>query len=254
MIAEQFVGDLRQRGPVVGNSETVQVHDTLACEACDVTILVLEAQTTAVRPTCCGRTMRTVRPARCSTPTPHGVAAGTSAGCCYVDERRGLVVRCTQSGSGVISCDNEPMKPLPKLVGRPRTCLCVRCGADGARSAPPRCLTASRSYATADNDACLGSRRESSGGGAVRPTDGTGLTPGVQGGGTTRSTPSFGIFRWKYPRRGRQLRALAERLVQAEDPLLPADRGLDDPVPPGRRGRRLVARLVERRLRVDLVQ
>jgi hypothetical protein len=109
MIAEQFVGDLRQRGPVVGNSETVQVHDTLACEACDVTILVLEAQATAVRPTCCGRTMRAVRPARCSTPTPHGVAAGTSAGCCYVDERRGLVVRCTQSGSGVISCDNEPM-------------------------------------------------------------------------------------------------------------------------------------------------
>ena len=133
MIAEQFVGDLRQRGPVVGNSETVQVHDTLACEACEVTILVLEAQATAVRPTCCGRTMRTVRPARCSTPTPHGVAAGTSAGCCYVDERRGLVVRCTQSGSGVISCDNEPMKPLPKLVGRPRTHACA---CDVAPAAP----------------------------------------------------------------------------------------------------------------------
>ena len=113
MIAEQFVSDLRQREPAVGNAVMVKVHDTFACVVCGVTILVLEVQATAVRPTCCGRTMRTVRPAPCSTPTPRGVAAGTSAGCCYVDELRGLVVRCTQSGRGVIRCGNRPMKPLP---------------------------------------------------------------------------------------------------------------------------------------------
>lgn len=112
MIAEQFASDLRQREPVAGDAVTVKVHETLACLVCDVIILALEAEATAVRPTCCGRTMQTARPARCSTPTPRGVV-GTSAGCCYVDELRGLVVRCTQSGSGVISCDNEPMKPLP---------------------------------------------------------------------------------------------------------------------------------------------
>ena len=78
MTAEQLVRDLRQREPAAGSAVTVEVHDTLACVVCDVTILVLEAQATAVRPTCCGRTMRTVRPAPCSTPTPRGVAAGTS--------------------------------------------------------------------------------------------------------------------------------------------------------------------------------
>ena len=133
MTAEQLVSDLRQREPVAGSAVTVRVHDTLACVACDVTILVLETQATAVRPTCCGRTMRTVRPAPCSTPTPRGVAAGTSAGCCYVDELRGLVVRCTQSGSGVVSCGNKPMKPL---VERPRAHAFARDVAPAAPTAP----------------------------------------------------------------------------------------------------------------------
>jgi hypothetical protein len=114
MTAEQLVSDLRQREPMAGNAVTaVKVHDTLACVLCDVAILVLEVQAAAVRPTCCGRTMRTARPAPCSAPAPRGAGAATSAGCYYVDEPRGLVVRCTRSGSGVISCAGKPMTPLP---------------------------------------------------------------------------------------------------------------------------------------------
>jgi hypothetical protein len=113
VIADEFVSALCQREPMAGNAVTLREHDTLACVVCDVTILVLEVSAEAVRPTCCGRTMRTARPAPCSAPRPRGVGTGTSAGCCYVDEPRGLVVRCTRSGSGVISCASKPMTPLP---------------------------------------------------------------------------------------------------------------------------------------------
>lgn len=113
MIAEEFASALRQRGPAAGYSATVKAHDTLACVVCDVTILLLEVPDAAVRPACCGRAMRTARPAPCSAPQPRCASDGTSAGRRYVDEPRGLVVRCTRSGQGVISCDNKPMTPLP---------------------------------------------------------------------------------------------------------------------------------------------
>jgi hypothetical protein len=90
-----------------------KAQDTLGCVVCDVTILLLEVSAGAVRPACCGHPMQAVRPTPCSAWSPRGVGTGTSAGSCYVDKPRGLVVRCTRSGSGVISCDNEPMTPLP---------------------------------------------------------------------------------------------------------------------------------------------
>jgi hypothetical protein len=75
--------------------------------------LLLKVPTAAVRPACCGFAMQTVRPAPCSAPRPRGFNEGTSAGRCYVDEPRGLVVRCTHSGRGFITCDNTLMTPLP---------------------------------------------------------------------------------------------------------------------------------------------
>lgn len=96
-----------------GISMTMKAHDTLVCVVCDVTILLLDVPADAVRPACCGHAMRTVRPTPCSTPQPRGVGEGTSGGRSYIDETRGLVVRCTRSGRGVISCDNKPMTPLP---------------------------------------------------------------------------------------------------------------------------------------------
>ena len=113
MTAEGSVSALRQREPVAGPAMTIKAYDTLACGHCDVTILLLTVPTAAARPTCCGRAMRTVRPAPCSAPQSRGVGAGTLAGRCYADESRGLVVRCTRSGRGVISCDSKPMTALP---------------------------------------------------------------------------------------------------------------------------------------------
>lgn len=112
MTAEGAVSALRQHEPMAEHAMTVKAYDTLACAVCDVTILLLRVPAAAVRPTCCGRAMRTVRPAPCSAPRPRGAGEGTSAGRCYVDEPRGLVVRCTRSGRGVVSCDNKPMTPL----------------------------------------------------------------------------------------------------------------------------------------------
>jgi len=113
MIAEGPVSAVREREPMAEYAATIKAYDTLACAACDVTILLLQVPAAAVRPACCGSTMRTVRPAPCSAPRPRGFDAGTSAGLRYVDEPRGLIVRCTQSGRGVIACANTPMTPLP---------------------------------------------------------------------------------------------------------------------------------------------
>jgi hypothetical protein len=113
MTAEGSVRALRQREPMAGHATPIKAYDTLACVHCDVTILLLKVSAAAVRPTCCGRAMRTVRPAPCSAPPSRGVGAGTLAGRCYADESRGLVVRCTQSGRGVITCDSTPMTALP---------------------------------------------------------------------------------------------------------------------------------------------
>src|SRR5258707_15883983 len=106
-------GSVPQREPMAGHAVTINAYDTLACVRCNVTILLLKVPAGAVRPKCCGRAMRIVRPAPCSTPPTRGTGAGTLAGRCYVDESRGLVVRCTHSGRGVISYDSEPMTPLP---------------------------------------------------------------------------------------------------------------------------------------------
>ena len=113
MMAEEFASTLRRRDPMAGDLVTIKAHDTLACRMCGVAILLLEVPAEAVRPTCCGRAMRTVRPAPCSAPRPRGFGAGTLAGLRYVDEPRGLVVRCTHSGGGVVTCDNTPMTPMP---------------------------------------------------------------------------------------------------------------------------------------------
>ena len=110
MIAE---GSVRQHEPMARHAATIKTYDTLACVHCNVTILLLKVHAGAVRPTCCGRAMRTVRPAPCSTPPTRGIGAGTLAGRCYADESRGLVVRCTHSGRGIISYDTKPMTPLP---------------------------------------------------------------------------------------------------------------------------------------------
>lgn len=113
MMAEEFVGALREREPRAGYPVTIKANDTLGCVVCDVTILLLEMPSGAVRPACCGRAMRTVRPAPCSAPRPRGPGEGTSGGRSYIDERSGLVVRCTHSGRGVVSCGGMPMTPLP---------------------------------------------------------------------------------------------------------------------------------------------
>ena len=113
MTADESVSALCQREPAPGYAMAFKAYDTLACVHCNVTILLLKVPAGAVRPTCCGRAMRTVRPAPCSTPPTRGIGAGTLAGRCYVDESRGLVVRCTHSGRGVISYGSNPMTPLP---------------------------------------------------------------------------------------------------------------------------------------------
>ena len=109
MMAEEFASTLRRRDPMAGDLVTIKAHDTLACGICGVAILLLEVPVEAVRPTCCGRAMRTVRPAPCSAKRPRGVDGGTVAGHCYVDEPRGLVVRCTRGGGGVVCFDSRPM-------------------------------------------------------------------------------------------------------------------------------------------------
>ena len=109
MIAE---GSVRQHEPMAGHAVTIKTYDTLACVHCNVTILLLKVPAGAVRPTCCGRAMRTVRPAPCSTPPARGTGAGTLAGRCYADESRGLVVRCIRGGRGVICCDDRPLTLL----------------------------------------------------------------------------------------------------------------------------------------------
>src|SRR5258707_11788243 len=113
MTAEGTVSALRQRDPVAGYGLTISAYDTLACVLCNVTVLLLKVPAGAVRPTCCGRAMRIVRPAPCSTPPARGIGAGTLTGRRYVDESRGLVVRCTHSRRGVPSYDSKPMTPLP---------------------------------------------------------------------------------------------------------------------------------------------
>ena len=113
MTAEASVSAPRQREPMARSAMTIKAYDTLACAVCDVTILLLKVPIAAVRPACCGFAMQTVRPAPCSAPRPRGFGAGTLAGLRYVDEPRGLVVRCTHSGGGVVTCDNTPMTPVP---------------------------------------------------------------------------------------------------------------------------------------------
>jgi hypothetical protein len=112
MMAEEFASALRRRDPIAGYPLTIKAHDTLACGVCGVAILLLEVPAEAVRPACCDRPMRTVRPAPCSAKRPRGADGGTLGGRCYVDEPLGLVVRCTRGGRGVICCDNRPMTLL----------------------------------------------------------------------------------------------------------------------------------------------
>jgi hypothetical protein len=114
MMAEEFVSALRRRDPVAGYLLPIKAHDTLACGVCGVAILLLEVPAGAVRPTCCGRPMRTVCPAPCSAKRPRGADAGTLGGYCYADEPHGLVVRCTRGGRGVVCCDNRPMTLLTR--------------------------------------------------------------------------------------------------------------------------------------------
>ena len=114
MIAEESASALRLRDPVAGYPVTIKAHDTLACGVCGVAILLLEVPAGAVRPTCCDRPMRTVRPAPCSAQRPRGAVGGALGGHCYVDEHSGLVVRCTRGGRGVIRCDNRPMTLLTR--------------------------------------------------------------------------------------------------------------------------------------------
>jgi len=114
MMAEEFASALRRRDPEAGYPMAIKAHDTLACGVCGVAILLLEVPATALRPTCCGRVMRTVRPAPCSAKRPRGVDGGTLGGHCYVDELHGLVVQCTRGGQGVVRCDNRPMTLLTR--------------------------------------------------------------------------------------------------------------------------------------------
>ena len=114
MMAEEFVGALRRRDPVAGYLLPIKAHDTLACGVCGVAILLLEVPAQAVRPTCCGRPMRTVSPAPCRVKRPRGAHTGTLGGYCYADEPHGLVVRCTLGGRGVVCCDNRPMTLLTR--------------------------------------------------------------------------------------------------------------------------------------------
>jgi len=109
MMAEEFASALRRGDPMAGYPVTIKAHDTLACGVCGVAILLLEVSAAAVRPTCCGRAMRTVRPAPCSAERPQGADGSTLGGRCYVDKPRGLVVRCTRGGRGVIRCDDRPL-------------------------------------------------------------------------------------------------------------------------------------------------
>ena len=114
MIAEESASALRLRDPLAGYPLTIKAHDTLACGVCGVAMLLLEVPAGAVRPTCCGRAMRTVRPAPCSAQRPRGADAGTHGGYCYTDETGGLVARCTRGGRGVVCCDNRPMTLLTR--------------------------------------------------------------------------------------------------------------------------------------------
>ncbi len=115
---------------------TVKAHDTLACVVCDVIVVLLEVPAAVVRPTCCDRTMETVRPAPCSAPRPRGIGAGTSAGCCYADEPRGLVVRCIRSGRGVIRCDDKPMTRLPNQSFSARSVAVLAAAGASGRADP----------------------------------------------------------------------------------------------------------------------
>jgi len=85
----------------------------MAGPVCGTNVLVLELRDPAAQLFCCGEPMMPAKPIRCSTEVqPADEGLGMQEGCLYRDERSGVAVRCTRTGTGSAAVDGRPLVPL----------------------------------------------------------------------------------------------------------------------------------------------